>query len=1391
MNRKLNVRFTVWLLAGTVLLGVSVHSLHAFQTGRAAAGLLVQADRAKAQGQFNKATNFLSRYLVLVPNDTSALADLGLTIEEFAVSPKARSRAYLVFERVLANEPDRADIRRRQARLALYLERFGVAMTHLNVLLESAPDDLELLEYLVQCQEKQGKFSDAVKTLKKTIDISSDKIAAYERLARLYRRRLDEPQRANEVIEEMVVDNEESASAYLARWRYRREFGLLKTIEDGAGDVSRALELSPNDADALLASADLALVKNELEAARTYLDRGIEQHPKEFRMYQALALLESRAGRNEEALNCLQRGLEAVGDHLDLLWSLASLCIEQNELDKAREVVARLLNAGCTPGSIEFFNARILMSEGQWLQATRLLERTGPLFHRLPELTKQVNLLLGQCYEQLGDTDRQLNAYRRAIEIDPLSIPARIGAGSALLSQGRIDEALSQYRQVTTIPGAPGGSRLLMVRVLVVRNLQLPVGERDWREVEQELGDLASAAPESVEVAILRAESLAAQRQLQQAQEFLESARDSQPDEVRLWTALALLMDRKGDSDGAREVLGEAQERLGDNLELRLARARYWARRPIDEARPTLVELEKDLAKFRMEDQAALLRGLAEAYYRLGDAEKASQLVDQFVGLRPDDLRIRRLSFELATESGDVAKMRRVLNEIQQIEGESGTLWSYGEAVYVVLQANQNGNKTDLARARQLLTRVAIQRPTWAGVPRMLGYIDELERNSERALQNYLRAIELGDRDLRVIRRAVGFLNERYRYGEADQLLRKIQEQIPISTDLQRMAGAISLQVQDPTRAVELARQGVAADPQDHENHLWLGQVLWAVGQRDEAESELRRAVELAEHAVVPWVALVRYLASTEQTEKAEAAIQEARLKLPPDEAPRALALCFEAINRMDQAEEQHRAILAARSNETSDLQMAAEYYFRVGQRQKAEQYLRQILDLGDKVSAQDAAGARRTLALVLVSQGGYQRSVDALALIDKNIETNIGTLADERLKAVLLARRPERRKEAVKLLEGLADRQAATASEKFLLAQLHLAVGNWPKARQWLAFLVEDRKSSNEQRAVYLAQYVTSLMDHGELSEADEWLKRLEQTENKTLRTSVLKARLLKAQGDPESGVALLKTYADGKDEDDFLRVASVLEDLGEVSAEEMYRKYASQSKKPESVLSLAGYLGRQNRLDKALDLCERAWQTCSPEAVANASVTIVGSGNANDEQFQRVDRWLSEAIQKNPKSYVLVSRLADLRTLAGRFQEAESLYRQVIEGDPRRTIALNNLAWLLGFQLGKTSEALRLINRAIEISGPLPDLLDTRATIYLTMENPKEAIKDLEDAVELSRSETHYFHLALAYDKAGNRGSATAALQKAKEGGLNATSLHPLERDSYSKLLAKLSLP
>ena len=223
-----------------------------------------------------------------------------------------------------------------------------------------------------------------------------------------------------------------------------------------------------------------------------------------------------------------------------------------------------------------------------------------------------------------------------------------------------------------------------------------------------------------------------------------------------------------------------------------------------------------------------------------------------------------------------------------------------------------------------------------------------------------------------------------------------------------------------------------------------------------------------------------------------------------------------------------------------------------------------------------------------------------------------------------------------------------------------------------------------------------------------------------------------------------------------------------------------------------MAGFLGRRGKIAEALDLLDaRAWKALPAEQVANTEVNLLyGAGTGDASLHDRVSRRIEGALRDRPGSISLRFDLANLRCLQGKYDEAESILRDIYERDKTQAAPLNNLAWMLAMRGGDGAEkGLKLIERAIELSGETPDLLDTRALVYAATNRVDLATRDLEEAVAVSPTADKYLHLARTYSMAARRGDAERSLREAKTRGLVMESLHPLEQQLYRQLLGELT--
>ena len=1413
MTRKLNVKFLLFLIVSTGIAVVGIAWLHDRQVYRSIDAYLARAVRAETSGHVEQALRAYRTYLTLRRDDIDVLARYaGLLAAAPSATLAEFEQAATILENALFRDPTRSQARRRLVTLYMSLGKVAEARGHLRILLEVAPRDGELHFLSGRCYEALGAFLEAGQEYEKAIRDDGTRVAAHARLARLDRRYLRASDKADALMDArepsggIVATNPNLAGAYLERGKYRREFGIPGSENDSA----RAMELAPDDVEVRLLAIEVALASRPapaIEVARRHVDAALAKHPGDVRLYGAASDIELRAKNADAAIARLEFGLKTLPDENLLRWSLTDLLIQANRLDRVPRLISELKDRGMAADLIAYLKAQVLYRSGRWAEAVKLLESVGQLLgvqNEFLELSKRTYITLGECYERLGNGDQRYDAYRRAVDINPardrLAMTARAGLAAALVSLGRLDTAIDEYRKNLLLPDAPDAAKIVLARLLIFRNLRLPESARRWEEIEALLEASSIALPDSSDVAVLRAEGLSARKQLEPARQLLEAALGKHPDEVELWVALSVLAVRRDRPEEAIKRLDDAEKRLGDRVEIRLARARFWGGRGGPDAPTELGKLTANSSKFSAVERFQLYSGVADGYLRLADLTAAVALWTELAKEQPNNLQIRLVLFDSAVQTADVAAMDRTLAEIRRIEGEDGTLWRYGRA-RVLMQNAKSKDDPAFIEARSLLKAIVSRRPAWPRAPLAIAEIDDRQGNPDTALKGYQRALNLGDRSPLTIRRTVQLFYQFRRYSQADQVLRTLQEEMPISTELQKLAADVSLQTRDYIRALELARRAVSTNSADYRDHIWLGQLLWTVSRKDEtegrkseakarraeAETALRRAVELASTEPETWVALIQYLSGVNNIAAAEKSIADAEKVIPRDRAALALAQANEMVGRTQRAETLYKQAVDERPDDAASIQGLASFYIKFNRIDEAKPHLNRLIDL----KAPDAAWARRILTIALSIEGKEKEALSALSFLNlpDDVDTanlDEGSIEDLRAKARVFAlqRNRDRRREAIRILESISRRETNRIEDRMLLAGLYELDGNWIKARnQFQSILSEDPSN-----VPALASYARGLIRRKFVDDARPWVEKLRKAQPQSPAAAELQSRLAVLDNKPDQAVAILHELI-RVDPPQLAACAALLEDLRLYpAAEDLFRRFAVEPGRPANVLTLAEYLGRRGRISEALDLCDKAWTNLPPGRPAYTGIQVLFSSSVEPADCARVAARLETAIKAAPDDIALTFYLANVRILQGRYADAETIFLAAFERNTSSSTPLNNLAWLLSLQDGKTARALDTVNQAISIGGAVPEYLDTRGVIHLAMGRSDLAIKELEDAVAVAPTPDNHFHLAQAYFAAKREIDAVDALHEAQNLGLKPETLHPFERKGYYRLVNAL---
>lgn len=1462
--RQINVKFVVILLVVVVLGGAGVFALNRWQVSRNAGSLLNRAEAAIESGDKSEALQLLSRYVGMRPDDARAYGLFAELLLEATEEPGAGrsqfSQAYSALETAVRKAPDNLYLRQRLAQFQIFINRPGDAREHLIVLRERAaerggaqaasessgseapatadgeskrllpPGEIDVL--LARALMGTGRFDEAADVLAERLgyDRSARTFAAapeeaakgntdaYILLAALLDDEMRATSEAEAVLDRLVQVNADDARAWLAMRGWHAQRGDMAAA---AADVRKAIEVAPDDLEALLAEFELKLEQRAFADAQAAVTKAAELYPSEERVVRAEAMLALRQGDRERAIALLEGGLERMPGQVALMMMLADTQLQVGDVESTERTVAQLTSlAGGSNPAVGLLRARVNMAQQKWLEAQRLLEEVRPQANPNSDTVRQIDLYLGQCYEKLGQFDRQLEANQRVLSDDPNSVAARVGAAAALAASGRKEQALEEYELIFNALAAEDVSAFPqlwnpLLQLRIDRQLKRPSDERTWTEVDA-LVDLLGASPRinDAQIAILRADVMVRKNRSNEAITLLREAVGKDPSSEPLLGALLTLVLQFEGPSAAKLIVEEVPADARDTATLMTLEANIAAADDADDAITTLTTIEARLESLTSVEQRQVVSAVVSAYSAIGEGEKAVQAYRRLLEREPDNLTVWDAVFRLAERNGNLELAKEASRSIIRLAGEesaeskvveAGTLMletrlgaaaRADEGVQSVLDASA---RDSLQKIRALLIEAETKRQNWSEVQLRFADLALAEGDFDTAIDRLKQAARLAPGNTLILRRMVSLLHSVNRLDDAEEAMALLRPED--MRGLERITADIQYRNGNFAEAVAIAERVVSDTSDNVEDLVWLGQLLSQSENTARAIVVQQRAVELDPTQDSAWLALISLQAAAGQTEAAAASLEKARAALTSPQRELVSAQGDEMLGRYEEAEATLRQAAADAAGDAIQAgQVLASFLIRRGRLDDAETQLQTIIDakVQKNLDRPVKAWARRTLAELTADRGTFRELEQAIALIDDTGEEN-GRLSpdDIALQVRLLASRlePACWRQALDRLDSLKALQPLSLEQNLLQAQLLEKLGRWDEARSAYISLL----GTSDPPPLVFAALVEKLIAHDELTTASMWLDRLEQRAGGAPITLALAAKLAVAQDDRETAVEAAKALmptAPLPDErlSELRSTAMLMEDLGfPKAADQLWKDYAERS--VDGTLGRAEFLGRQQQTQEALDLLDAAWDQLPLERVLQSGVVIARNEGAvpSTSTAARLDEWFTKARRVDSGSVTLALLEAEFRDLEGRDADVETIYRELMARDDlpvtQQAIVANNLA----FHLAKpdtVDEASRLIESAINELGPHPDLLDTRGLVALVKGETEQSVEDLQEAI-LAPTAAKYLHLAEAQLAARQVAAARRSLEQAKELGLEPTRLSRSDRVRLEQLEAALAAP
>ena len=850
--------------------------------------------------------------------------------------------------------------------------------------------------------------------------------------------------------------------------------------------------------------------------------------------------------------------------------------------------------------------------------------------------------------------------------------------------------------------------------------------------------------------------SYGALNQWEEAAQAYEKALEVRPNDPRQHLLVGKLFESEKKFKQAESALRKATELAPDNMLVWSELFRFYI---ASEQKPKAEQLLTTIAGNTKLEELPRTLAVAKCNQLLGRTKEAETEYCKAAKMAPNDPQPLLALAELALRQGDYKSLEKWETQLKQVEGETGSAWKHYRARRLLVEAKDSRDPL-LKEASELAAEIRAQQPKRSTTFLLAGLIAERKGELDGAIAAYRQAMELGDRSVFIYTRLVRLLIGAGQIEEADKLLAEISSQIPLSNDLTTAKMLIYSQQAKPALVLEVAQKAREARPNDPQQHLLVGRLFESDKKYEQAENAFQKATELAPDNLGVMGELFRFYVASKQQEKAEQVLKTIAGNAKLDETQRTLAVaaCQQLLGRVKEAETEYRkAAKMAPDNLVAQGQLVR---FLLSQpvKEKWEEAAKILQGLAEKNP--DSALTRRALASVKASMGSAKD-----------------------------------RKEASDLLETLVDNpEQATDVDHRYLAGLYESQQNIESAKKEYLKLI-DRDDAYPRD---MAFYVQFLLRNRLAAEATPWLDRLEKQAPEDAGIVALRVRWLHAQGrDAEIGDRVEKMVARLIEEagDDQTKQMQTYGAAGNLyvtvgqfaAAEKHFRKILEKS--PQTIIPLVNAVALQGRRLDAIKLCIEAAKNDNSPNPAVALSSIMRVTNPSKEELALSEPLLNKAVETHKDDAALLSNMAILNIIQGHTDKAVGLYKRVLETQPNNTVILNNLATILGDDANTRAEALTLVNRAIEIAGPQPNLQDTKATILLYDDKPSEAVELLEKATATADPDPRYFfHLALAYQKTGKLDKAREVYEQAEKRGLKDNILTTKGRELLGQLEADL---
>src|SRR4051812_4942981 len=323
--------------------------------------------------------------------------------------------------------------------------------------------------------------------------------------------------------------------------------------------LAPVLAANPDEPDGLQLLGLIRENQGRLAEAEQLLRQSLAARPKQPHVQVHLGRILAETGKHQQAIDLLQAAVQAQPDLFDALVVLAQVQVTVSDFTAAEKNYRSALRLA-PDSQVTLLGLGVLLNQTRRpAEAESLLRAAAMNTARPPSWQAKLARSLGLSLDLQGKTDEALEAWQRAVALDPTNAEAHRELNALLYRLGRAREFLASYDiAARNLPSSRAAQR----GALLLQKAGFLIDAERFEEARDCFAQLAKMAPQSAGPQNGLAAAFAGLGQLDASVGAYEKSLALQPDDMATKVRLACVLLQAGEAKRALTLTEEAVPRL-------------------------------------------------------------------------------------------------------------------------------------------------------------------------------------------------------------------------------------------------------------------------------------------------------------------------------------------------------------------------------------------------------------------------------------------------------------------------------------------------------------------------------------------------------------------------------------------------------------------------------------------------------------------------------------------------------------------------------------------------------------------------------------------------------------------------------------------------------------